>query len=114
MKQAQRSPLNRTALASFFKDAHKLTIMASNLRDRGLAGLLIFAPCNERIPEVSTANSKTNEARNRGRSGKPLAHLLLIFTASEDDAADRTADVALCNGHNFLAVFTAVESFYLP
>ena len=75
---------------------------------------LLRTPVNEWIPETGAAHSEADEPGNRRCYSEPFAHLLVVFTTAEDDAAYLIAAPAAGSSHNPLAVFVPVEPFDLP
>src|SRR5215471_3140482 len=70
------------------EDVHELPVPAGDLGDGLLARHPFRAPPDERLPEVGAADREPDEARDSGCGRQPLADLLVVLPAAEDDAAD--------------------------
>src|SRR5713226_4737767 len=107
-------PLCVNRLILGFENLDELLITAGYLRHRRFPCDLLAAPVDQRIPEAGPTDGKADEARY-GRCGRqPFADFPVIFTASQDDAANPVAASTACGGHNLFAVFAPLETFDLP
>src|SRR5713226_8590084 len=104
--------MNRLILG--FENLDELLITAGYLRHRRFPCDLLAAPVDQRIPEAGPTDGKADEARY-GRCGRqPFADFPVIFTSSQDDAANPVAASTACGGHDCFAVFAPLEAFDLP
>src|SRR5262252_9614212 len=99
---------------SFFKSVHKLAIAASHLIHRGLPRRLLVAPVDKWLPEVGPTHGETDKAWHAGRRRQPFAHLFVVFSTPQDDAADIVATALTHGRHNLRAVLAAVQPLDLP
>src|SRR5262245_27548545 len=76
------------------EDIHPLAVATGDLGDGGVARGFLGAEVNNGVPEGGAADGEADETRHGGRDREPLAHLLVVFAASEDDAADLVASTA--------------------
>src|SRR6266478_2001892 len=100
--------------ASLLENVHKFLVAAGDFGDGSLARDLLRTPVDKRVPETGAAHGETDEALDPCRSRQPVAHLLVVLSAPQNDAADGIAFSAPRDGDNLFAVFAAVESFNLP
>src|SRR5215468_2085719 len=99
---------------SFFKSVHKLAIAAGHLIHRGLPRRLLVAPVDKWLPEVGPTHGETDKAWHAGRRRQPFAHLFVVFSTPQDDAADFVATTLTHGRHNLRAVLAAVQPLDLP
>src|SRR5262245_66674842 len=85
---ASRTGSLRSGGTGLLEDVHEVPIPAGDLGDGLLARRPLGAPADQRFPEVGAADREPDEARNAGGGRQPFAHLLLVFSPSENDAAD--------------------------
>src|SRR5262245_56557062 len=100
--------------ASLVKGAGKFAVAAGDFVSGDLSGEVSSAPVDERVPEDRSANGKADEARYDCGHRQPLMDLFLILAPAEDDAANVAAAIPPGNGHNLLAVLTAIEPLDFP
>src|SRR2546428_3692322 len=96
------------------EDVHELAVSTRDLGDGVFACGLLVPPCDERLPEVRPPDGEADEAGDGGCRHQPLAHLLVVFAASQDDAAHLGPAAPARSGHDLLAVLAPVEPFDLP
>src|SRR6185436_12862855 len=113
-RSCQASHPGLRSCPSLLKDVHELAVSTRDLGDRAFPRALAGPPSDQRLPEVRPADGKANEPRDAGRRRQPLAHLGLIFTPAQDDAADFAPALAARCCHDVLAVLAPVESLDLP
>src|SRR5262249_18560299 len=106
--------LSRNHFVACFEDLHEFLIPTRDFGHSGIPSNLLAAPVNQRIPEAGSTDSKADEARHARRGRKPFAYFLIVFAASQDDAADTVAACAAGRGYDSFAVFAPLESFDLP
>src|SRR6266849_2450843 len=96
------------------EDVHELTVPTRDLGDGVFARGLLGSPCSQRLPEDRPPDGEAAEPGDGGGRRQPLAHLLVVFAPSEDDAPHVGPATAARGGHNLLAVLPPLESFDLP
>src|SRR6266496_2281141 len=96
------------------KNVHKLAIAAGDLSDRILASDFLRSHVNQRIPETGPPDGEADETLDCRRSRQPLAYLLIVLSAAEDDAADIVASATPGDSYYLFAVFPAIKSLDLP
>src|SRR5258708_90939 len=96
------------------EDVDEFAIATCDLGDRLLAGCPLGSPGDQRIPEISTADSKADEARRACGDRQPVLHAPVVLAAAENDATDVIAPAGPRRGHHLLAVLAQVETFDLP
>src|ERR1700687_2596041 len=90
--------------AGVLKNVHEFPVAARNLAGCRRGRDLLRAHIHEWVPKAGPANCKPDEAWHRGRRGQPLAHLLVVLSAAEDDAADSVAAATARDGDDFFTV----------
>src|SRR6266852_1933285 len=91
--------------------------IARRVRFRSLCDSAPFAGGSSSPASLEDVHEVTVSTRDRGDGGgrrQPLAHLLVVFAPSEDDAPHVGPATAARGGHNLLAVLPPLESFDLP
>src|SRR2546422_250087 len=93
---------------------HELLVASRDLCHGRLSRRLLGPPCNERIPEHCPAHGEADESWDSGGHLQPVAHLLGILAAAQDDAAYLVATAPARDGDDPLAVLVPVKPFDLP
>src|SRR5215510_3357154 len=96
------------------ENVDEFLIAPRDLGDGRFASDLTGMPVHQRLPEDGAADCEANESRNRRCGFKPLMDFLVVFTSTQNDAADLVPAAASGGRHDLLAVFAVVEPFDLP
>src|ERR1700719_316596 len=99
---------------SVFKDFDELLVPSGDFRDGGFTRGLFGKKANERFPEDRSTHGEADESIDASCRRQPLAHFLIVFTTSKNDASNFVPPAAMCCGHDLFAVFTTIESLDLP
>ena len=97
-----------------FKDFDELPVAPGNFRHSGFARSFFGKNVNERIPKNRSADGEADEPFNASRRRQPLAHSLIVFSTSKNDASNFVPPAAMCCGHDLFAVSMTIESLDLP
>src|SRR5579864_584194 len=100
--------------ASLFKDVDELAISPRDLVHGGIARGFFRPPSDERFPEVSAPDSKANEAGHASCNCQPFAHLLVVLSAAQDDAANFVPASVPSSRHDAFAILPPIKTFDLP
>src|SRR5262249_29905962 len=104
----------RSAATRPVENVAPLAVTPPDLLDRRVALVAGVAPLHQRVQEARAADREADEARHRRRDRQPLAHLLVVLAAPQDDAADLVPPAAASGRHHLLAVLAAVQALDLP
>src|SRR2546427_1502932 len=99
---------------SLLKNADELPVAPGNFRHGGVASRFLRSKINKRFPEIRPANGEADETFDPSRRRQPLAHFVVVFATTKNDAADFVSPIAMRGGHGLFAVLAAIESLYLP
>src|SRR6516162_3976409 len=80
--------LSRSAIRLLLENLYKFQVAIGDQACRGLASDLALPPLDQRIPKTRPADGETNEAGHGGGGCQPMAHLGIVLTPAQDDAAD--------------------------
>src|SRR5207247_7662674 len=80
----------------------------------GFARCLPGSKVNEWLPEIRPAHRETDETFDSSGRCQPLAHLLIIFAATKNDATDSIPSIAVRGGHDLFTVIATIKSLNFP
>src|SRR5215469_9588687 len=106
--------MSRSGSARLLEDADEVLVPERDLRNGVVARDFPRTIIHECVPEIRPPYGEADETFDASRGRQPFMHLLVIFAAAKNDAADFVATTAACGGHDFLAVLRALQSFDLP
>src|SRR5260370_7745910 len=86
--QISGSPSSPSGGPGPLEDVHDLAVSTRDLGDGVFPRALLGPPRDERLPEVRASDGEADEPGDAGGRRQPLAHLLVVFAAAQDDAAD--------------------------
>src|SRR6266446_2442490 len=112
--QISGSPSSPSGGPGPLEDVHELAVSTRDLGDGVFPRALLGPPRDERLPEVRASDGEADEPGDAGGRRQPLAHLLVVFAAAQDDAADLRPATPASGGHDPLAVLAPVEPLDLP
>src|SRR5213083_611059 len=73
---------------SFLKNADELPVAPGNFRHGGGASRFLGSKINKRLPEIRPPNGEADETFDLSRRRQPLAHFVVVFATTKNDAAD--------------------------
>src|SRR6516162_2247700 len=83
-------------LLRFLEQVDPLSVGRCDPRDSALARDFLGAIIHQRVPEDGSTDREAREPRNTRGGRQPLAHLLVVLAAAQDNTADFVAPAALC------------------
>src|SRR6266487_2815566 len=98
----------------FFKDADELTVAPGNFREGGFARRFPGSKVNEWLPEIRPAHREANEAFDSSGRRQPLAHLLIVFATTKNNATHFAPSITVRGRHDLFTVRAMIESLNLP
>src|SRR5579864_732046 len=100
--------------ASLFKDVDELAISPRDLVHGGIARGFFRPPSDKGFPEVGAPDGKANEAGHASCNCQPFAHLLVVLSAAQDDAANFVPAAVPSSRHDAFAILPPIKTFDLP